>query len=75
MTVLGVANEQKVVAAGPSPVAGYVVTTVHATASASAVSYGQLLTTFRRAGVSKVSLDGSLQRYLCYALRLGVSRT
>ena len=35
-----------VVAAGPCPVAGYVV------ATASDVSYGQLLTTFRQAGVS-----------------------
>ena len=60
----------------PCECLGY--STVHrycATASTSAVSYGQLLTTFWRAGVSKVSPDGSLQWHLCYALGLGVSRT
>ena len=56
-----------VVAAGHSRVAGYFV------ATASAVSYGQLLTNFRQAGISKVSSDGSLEQHLCYALQLVVS--
>ena len=43
--------------------------------TASVVSYGQLLTTFQRAGNSKVSLDGSFERHLRYVLRLRVSQT